>query len=280
MTSKQKLLFIGFIFCMLMNYSACRSDNAARPLATTEFTHLSLPIEGLTFLAKGKQWSAELLTFTQPIKLNIDYTNTGFVVSSNHQMGIIEGPGILCLKSGDNHFFYDVWLNNKQSAPYEMIDMRSPKTVNPDSSLHQQRIVYAIDEWSNIVRLNEREQHFEEEEVFLPPKAGIYQAQENNPISAFNVQPGSCVSIPLKAELKKGDQQVLVKAGPLKDQFNNLVADGTLVTFVYDDGQYTYRTESALINGFAQTEIPIDIRNVFQLYAQVHTTRSTTIQLN
>ncbi len=280
MMIKYTLALTGLIWYTLVSLSACRQHLLRRPVPASELTTLTVPFEGLAFVATGRNWKATLLTFTQPIELNIEYTNTGFIVFQDSPAGIIEGPGKLCLNSGNNHFFYDAWLQNQEFTSPETIDIRSPKTVNPDSSLNQQRIVFTIDEWSNIVSVNEENHLFFEEEVFLLPLAGVYRAQEYNPLSAFNVQPGSCVSIPLNAQFNEGDQHILAKAGPLKDRFDNLVADGTVVTFIYDDGQYIYRTETALINGFALTEIPFDPGNNYQLYAQVHSTHSITIQLN
>lgn len=280
MISNYNLSFCYIIIFTCMLVSSCKQTQIEKPIPSVPLTTVYWPLEETTFIASSGDWEATLFTFTQPIAIDLTYTHSGFVLSQDSPEGIVEGPVKICLKNGKHLFYYDAWLKNRKHASIESIDLRSPKTVNPDSSLYQQRIAFEIDEWSNVVRSNHDDQLFQEEEILLLPVAGIYRAQEHRPLSAFEVQSGSCVSIPIKTSLSKEGKYVLVKVGPLYDEHQNLIADGTVINLICDDGQFTYRTETALISGFAESEIPIERNRDYQINARVHTTHSRTIQFN
>ncbi|HEX4957758.1 MAG TPA: hypothetical protein VFV46_06240 [Lacibacter sp.] len=226
-----------------------------------------------------KNWKASLQSFSQPVPLQIESTDEGFALSLQHQYGITEGPAHLVLTNKDQQFVYEVNLHNSTFGLVSEADYRSPKTVNPDSSLEQHRMVHTIDEWRNLLFTQNTLSYFKEEVVDLLPTAASYRAQKQNPISAFYVQPGSPVSIPISAVYDARENVFNITAGPLKDKYNNTVANGTMVAFLYSDGLRESRMEAALLNGLATVIIPATRKNLW-LRAAVNTTTSNTIQLN
>lgn len=260
---------------LLLFITACKNKTVSKPIWINNTTLLSIPADSLIFKAKEKNWKASLQCFTQPISSQLHYTDSGFVIQVVNKEGIIEGPAQLILNYGRQYFYYDVMLVNKQIISTKK-DYRSPKTVNPDSSLQQQRIIHQIDKNRNIVSGDGN--YFKEEIITLSPKDGTYRAIENEPLSAYYVQAGSCVSINVKSSYNKERELFSVTAGPLKDKFNNTVADGTLVAFIYSDGTQTHRMEASLLDGVATVFIPSSGKKN-SLYAKVNETISNTINL-
>lgn len=255
--------------------TACNNKAVEKPVWLNETATIQMPDVLLQFSSADKKWNATLQSFTQPIPLQLNYHDSGFIIQLLNYEGVTEGKAQLILTNGKQYFYYDVLLVNEQISSTKK-DYRSPKTVNPDSSLQQQRILHQIDVNRNIISINSK--FFNEEEIILSPKAGTFRAIANEPLSAYYVQAGSCVNIHVKSTYNKEKEIFIVTAGPLKDKYNNTVADGTLVAFMYSDDEQTYRMEAALLDGVATVFIPASKRN-YSLFAKVNETISNKITL-
>ena len=77
----------------------------------------------------------------------------------------------------------------------------------------------------------------------------------------------------------KHEKQFKIIAGPLKDKFNNLSADGTVVKFYFNVDSKTQLMEKVLLKGFAEIELSAVNFYGAQLYAEVKNTQSKTIIL-
>ncbi len=267
---------ILFYLCTLL---ACKSSIIEKPVWINEEASITAPDFQLKFNTNIKNWKAVILGFTQPLPLVIQYQDSNIVVSLQNEKGIIEGPAQICLYTNDTYFYYPVNLQNKSFITADTKDYRSPKTVNPDSSLLQQSILHKIDNNRNLVYAFEKNEYFLEKEISLLPNASISRAIEDKPITAFYVLPGSCTSIPLSGTYNAEKNIFKIIAGPLKDKYNNTVADGTLVSFIYTNNIKTCRMESTLLNGFAYINIPSDNKMKFQLRAEINNTVSKTIHI-
>lgn len=266
--------YIGLFICM----AACTGSQLEKPLFLNPSTIVSVPSEKFLFRSTHKNWQASLQSFTQPVPLKLEPTDQGFALSLQHQYGIAEGPAHIVLTYEEQQFLYEVNLHNNSFGLVSEADYRSPKTVNPDSSLEQHRMLHTIDQWRNLLYKHNTGSYFKEDIIALSPVAATYRAQKEKPISAFYVQPGSAVAIPVRAVFDSKAQVFSVTAGPLQDKHQNTVANGTMVAFLYNDGRQDYRMEAALLNGSTTVRIPATARKMW-LQAVVHTTRSSTIQL-
>jgi hypothetical protein len=266
-------LFLHII--LLFSLAACKNKAIEKPVWLNESATVQMPDAILQFSSTEKKWKATLQSFTQPIPLQLNYHDSGFVIRLLNQEGVTEGKAQIILDNSKQYFYYDVLLVNKQTSSTKK-DYRSPKTVNPDSSLQQQRILHQIDANRNIISINNN--YFFEEEITLSPKAGSFRAIANEPMTAYYVQAGSCVSIIVKSTYNKEKEMFTVTTGPLKDKYNNTVADGTLVAFIYHDGEQTHRMEAVLLDGVANVFIP-STNKKYLLYAKVNETISNTISL-
>lgn len=250
-----------------------------KPVWINQQSQVYAPSDSLHFKCEGKQWKAVLVGYIQPIELKTLPTTKGITIVFARNSGVIEGPAHLILSKGDQYFMYDFNLLNTKDTIITEKDYRSPKTVNPDSSLNQQRIVFEYDQWHNLVQNKNTRAFFSEQMISLPTKAGTYHAQKDKPLSAFYVQAGSAAAIPVKATYLSKDRAFKVIAGPLKDRYNNIVANGTLVLFKYYDGSKTTIREIASLNGYATDEIKVDGGKEYLLTANIHETHSKPIML-
>lgn len=257
---------------------ACK-EQLDKPVWVNEQSQVYAPSDSLHFNCKGKEWKAVLAGYIQPIELKTIPTTNGITILFARNAGIIEGPAHLLLSKGNQYFIYDFNLLNTSDSILTEKDYRSPKTVNPDSSLNQQRIVFEYDQWHNLVQNKNTREFFSEQMISLPTKADTYQAQKNKPLSAFYVQAGSAVAIPVNATYFSKDQAFKVIAGPLRDRYNNIVANGTLVLFKYEDGSKTTIREIASLNGYAIDKIKVDGIMEYRLTANIHETYSKPIML-
>jgi hypothetical protein len=250
-----------YIIVITIFLSACKEKHE-RPVWLNPSPSLSFHFQELKFSAGKKKWKALLINSLQPIELESSYEDGILSVKPPLKGGTIEGSAEICLSLDDDNFFYPVRLQN-DTASFKPIIFRSPKTVNPDSSLNQQLILYKIDEFRNIAT-GKNNELFIEDEVSLSPRAGTYNTAD--PLKSYYVQPGSCVKIPVKSAFNSSENVFQITAGPLKDKNDNLIADGTLVTFIYDADKLS-KMETFTLKGFATAKIPA-VRN-YQIYAQI-----------
>jgi len=260
---------------LLFSLAACKNKTVEKPVWLNESATVQMPDALLQFSSTDKNWKATLQSFTQPIPLQLNYHDSGFIIQLLNYEGVTEGKAQLILNNGKQYFYYDVLLVNEKKSSTKK-DYRSPKTVNPDSSLQQQRILHQIDANRNILSISNN--YFSEEEITLSPKAGTFRAIADEPLSSYYVLAGSCVNINVKSTYNKEKEIFTVTAGPLKDKYNNTVADGTLVAFIYNDEEHSYRMETALLDGVATVFIP-SANKKYSLYAKVNETISNTISL-
>ncbi len=258
---------------------SCNRPKDAKPIWLNKSDTVSMPSGAIALKSTVSNWQCALLSFSQPLPLQTKYHKGVLTVKLKHTAGVTEGPAQLTIQNKTAFYYFDVYLKNDTTGKVSSFDYRSPKTVNPDSSLLQQRIIHLIDEWRNIVALSPRS-YFFEEDVKLSPASGVFFAQKQKPISAFYVQAGSVVKIPLKSSYLKNEEVFLVKAGPMYDEHNNQVADGTSIVFYYTTtANKQYRMEGVLLNGFCTVKIPYRHDGSYLLYAQIHKTHSNKIQL-
>jgi hypothetical protein len=129
------------------------------------------------------------------------------------------------------------------------------------------------------VELLEDGNYFFEEAIWHSPKAGTYAADTSNTLTSFYINPGSTISVPLNYSYSPEIKRFFVKAGPLKDQFNNTVADGTQVTFIYQDDSRTWIRNAHLKEGMASITVPEGPGGELTLFARVNETVSSSIKL-
>ena len=272
---KKVCIYGLFLFVLI----GCVSETLERPVCLDKSEVFFVPGGRIQFQATGKKWHASLVSFVQPILMTIHYNNTGFTVSMDSKHGVVEGNTTLCLSAENQFFYYPVNLKNKDKSIVVKKDYRSPKTINPDSSLLQQQIIHVIDAYRNLVYIPEKQTYFFESETMLMPRAATYHAMKNDGLTAYYVQPGSCTNIPVIARYNDKMKCYEVSAGKLKDRYNNTVADGTLVSFIYSDLKSTYHMESTLVNGYSSVTIPALKDEGYKLRIFVNNSVSAEIKL-
>jgi hypothetical protein len=267
-----------FHILLLLTMASCHEQVTKEPVWANATDTLVMPDFRIEFAADKEDWQAVLYTSSQPVKLSARFAEGKLVVSPQQHSGITEGPAELCLSTARENFFYTVHLINEDPGTIVNLEHRSPKAVIADFSLDQQRIIHRIDAWRNLQML-ERGGYFFEEETVLTSAAGVYQADSNNALTAYYVHPGSCISVPLRSVYREQTDSFQVTAGPLKDKYNNTLADGTLVTFIYNAAGQTWHREAALLDGLASVTLPARSNTNTAIKAVVNEIDSKTIKL-
>lgn len=269
-----------FIGCIIIIVLGCdKRKTSPKPIWVNANHIIEVPKDTLFFKTNEIGWKAILYSFIQPIELEVKEDGAGFSIHFKHNSGVVEGPANLVLYNEYVQCSYSVYLKNKTREFVVKRDYRSPKTVNPDSSLKQHRIIHQYDEWRNIVSL-QNDSLFYEDLLAIDPIVGTYRAQEDIPLSSYYVQPGSSIDVPVEATFSNEKGCFLVNIGPLKDAYNNTVADGTLLTLIYTDGLKTYQKEVQLLNGIVEAYICESMQSSLTLTVKVNEKRSKSILLS
>jgi hypothetical protein len=264
---------------ILALFFACSSKNNNDLVWVNQSDSITISTDSLIFnTIEKKGWEAYILSFTQPIPLEIVPTLTGFNIHLTEKSGIVEGPAHLIIKNDTQYKLYPIWLKNKPSTINTLTEYRSPKTVNPDSSLHQHNIYLKIDQWRNLSSIKSNNIYFNEDVIELPSTAGTYLGQNGNPISAYYIQPGSAKDIQLRSKYIKTDNSFFITTDQLRDVHDNIIADGTNMTFTYWNKLGIHRMEALSINGYVSIRIPASEKSYF-LYASIDQLKSKTIQI-
>ncbi|GHB79692.1 hypothetical protein GCM10007390_37270 [Persicitalea jodogahamensis] len=259
---------------------ACSQVPIEKPVLVSKSEIVSIPADTLSFNTSHSEWEAMLYTHIQPLKMRTHQANGRLMVFLlPGQGGILEGPARLELATGNRHFYYPVTVRNSVVKTGSMKDYRSPKTVNPDSALAQQRIVHIIDPARNLLELPGKG-YFLEQELTLDPTVAVYRANADKPLTAYYVEPGSCVNVPVQAGYKKGNNSFEVVVGPLIDRHGNTVADGTLVTLTLRSGGKVWHLEENLQNGLVSRTLPAQKFIGFDVQANVQDRFSKTLKLS
>lgn len=222
---------------------------------------------------------AVLYSFTQPITLTKEPINEGYVFSPENPSGIIEGPARLVVSSNAKMQSYKINLVNENVESIEVFDYRSPKTINPDSSLKQHQIIHHIDQWRNISFVGPNDSLFYENTLQIEPKVGFYRVFKDKPLSSYYVQAGSATELKLNFEKNYDKKVYVVGLEPLKDEYSNMVSEGTLVRFHYTESGKYFTKEVQLIEGKAKIEIDLKPGKVIKIWAQVHNLKSSLLEI-
>lgn len=226
--------FIILFFAATVLLTAC-SKPVSAPLMVTDMDTIQLPAGTIRLLSTAQDWKAVLQTVTQPVQLRTAYKGDTMILTAGDRGGYIEGPVTLDLYRHDQHYYYHGSLKNSSSGGVSMVEYRSPKTVNPDSGLQQQRIVLQMDDNRNLHDDGNNTMYFSEAKMTINAKAGTYPGRHANrnqdALSAYYVEPGSATQIVWQGIEIKDKNLYRIMVGPLLDRYGNLVADGTWVRF-------------------------------------------------
>lgn len=256
----------------------CCKKQVEMPIVLTKSDTLFYQSINLKFKTNETRWDAYLTTFTQPIKLHTSFENNVLRVYYKSKNGIIEAPTKVCLVNRNKIFTYNYFLKNSDNVKIISKDYRSSKTVNPDSSLHHDKISYKIDKWQNLISINNL--IFNQQQINHKPKVATYNAIPQKNISAYYIVPGSCTSIELNYEKDAVRGFFVVSTTQLFDKYQNIIANGTKVKFELFNNKEVFKAYSATENGVAKIRLPIQMYKGFEAKATIHLVNSPSILLN
>ena len=263
---------------LLLLLSSCDNAEVDTPVWQNRTDTLIAPDFEIEFKGIDKGWDVILYTVMQPIKLKVLQNGKTLLASFPEHKGLIDGPAHLLFISGNQQLVFPVYLRNETNLIAFYKDYRSPKSIITDLSRQQHQMIHQIDAHRNLIPLSNGGL-FHEEVLQLGTRTGIFLADDESLLTAFYINPGTAVSIPLKAKFNEKTKTYTVTAGPLVDQFKNMVSDGTLVSFHYSDSQFTWNHETTLLDGYSSISIPATSEDSVSVYAQVNMVKSNILKL-
>jgi len=204
----------------------------------------------------------------QPVELEVENHTTGFNIIASNRSIFTEGSALILVSKAERAYFFPVHLVDTLEHSYRSVDYRSPKTVNPDTGLEQQAIRWKTDENKTLVEGKDQD-FFKEYRRFLSPRTATKRAIEDEPLSTYYVRPGSVSSIPLSIRKNDATSEWDVMAGPLKDAYQNTLADGTEVSFRWESANSYYVQTARSLNGFAEIKVPVDPSMKICVHAEI-----------
>lgn len=201
-------------------------------------------------------WSAIIQTSSHPIVADFSIENDELWVAFPKDRPFVAGQAFLVLYLESKSFTFPVLLNPDLKEG-KLEDIRSPKTLNTDSSLVQQQMLYAVGKGGNLVPL-ESEGFFEEHYIHQGEKVGTFAGASDTNLSSFYITAGTPVSVPIAAQFEPVQNLFTVQAGPLKDAFQNYAPNGTLVTFTVKTESKTWIIEEVVRDGFVRIQLSED----------------------
>ena len=232
------------------------------------------------------KWEYFLLTPRQPILLRSIARGGKIVIPFQFKDQFSEGPAAICCTKNGIAFFYPLQLVYRAGDETVAVkkDYHSPKTVNPDSSLMQQRIIFVMNQQRNLLRLPPNfkkgpTRYFFSDSIRLKPVTAIYLPEPSYPVSAIYVQPGTDIPFGLTAKYVAGENAFIISTGCIKDKYENIVADGTSVSFLYRNNNSIYRMEAPSWQGIATVKIPADASQTFTVSAVINEFHSKSITI-
>jgi hypothetical protein len=268
--------FIAFTILLLL--LSCSKKEATKPLWINGNKVSYSTTDTFIFITNEKNWTASLFSFVQPLPTILNASNDTIFVQLNAAKGVLNGKAQLCLQQGNSTFNYSFYLQNKVDSTSILKDYRSPKTVNPDSSLLQHRIIHHIDSNRNIIKVKNND-YFFENSVTFSPKVKTYRAIENEPLTAHYVQAGSATAIPIQAKYNEPVQQYEIQVGIIYDAHKNIISDGTNVAFEYSNTQSKGIANATTLNGIAKVILPISKNIGYSIVAKINKIKSKPLKL-
>lgn len=267
-----------FAWILIVGYLvSCSKNKLSVPMPLSQEDNIYVQDINLFFKTNHNNWKAHLYTFNQPIELNTKYENNQLNVWYKTSKPNLEGSVKVCLSANDTCFCYNYYLQNKNNLIQFVKDYRSPKTVNPDSSLHHDKIFYVIDEAQNLKVKNNR--IFNQEQVLLEPIVKTTNAIENDNLTAYYVQPGSIKNIEIFFIKDTQSNNFIISTSLLKDKHDNIVANGTKICFESVLLNKISKAYAPTINGLASVKLPITVYKGFTLKAYSNNIYSSNITL-
>ncbi|WP_200977573.1 hypothetical protein [Echinicola sp. 20G] len=258
-------------------WGSCSVPPINEPIWLNKQNRLNEASFPLSFKIEGEAWEAILYSSIQPILLTGTFRSGMLDLEFPQGTKIIAGPANLVVYNGKKTFYYPIWID-LDSCRIDQVEFRSPKTVNTDSVLRHQQLLYKIDEVGNLRKMN-NDAWFEEQEIELEEKAGVYQTKLEDPLKSFYVQSGSPVEIPFELIYIEGVANRELVAGPMVDKYGNLLADGTLVKVELRNGSKTWLRELYSKNGVAKMTLEKGLFRKCEALAKVYQVQSKVIKI-
>ena len=267
------------IWSLILLFISCTDKFISKPILLNDHFDLSPLNDTIILKTIAKEWDVNLYGLYQPIPVNTVYKEGILKVIPQNGYLVPSSTIHLLLSFKNNYYIYEFqYINNYQD---EFIrTFRSPKTMNPDSSLIQYIQKHTVTELRNIIISDSTKEYFKEYEHSLPSIAGIYNDKHSTPISSYYIQPGSPTELILYISIDSTRKSYSIETNYLTDHYGNEIANGTLISYFIDSGASKKIIERQIMNGCSTLLLPGESFQPFRIYSIIGLTISNAIYIN
>ncbi len=264
------------IFLLLLVYS-CQSPPVKEPLWLNPTEEWAEQDEPLKFQVGDGEWKVKIQTSSQPILTDFTISKGELTIPYPTEKTVVEGMAFILLEQMEASFSYPITLK-VDSGNGKLEDIRSPKTINTDSSLVQQQLLYRFGKGGNLVP-NDSGFVFQENYLQQTPTTGTFSGDSDTQLSSFYIAAGTPSSIPLSIQYDEVENKYRVQAGPLQDIYENQTPNGTLLTFSIKIDEKTWIIEEVSREGYVRLHLDASKFSGGLIQANIAQVFSETLQL-
>lgn len=264
---------------LLVWFFSCQSPQVKQPIWINPLQEWRESDGTMKFEVQPGDWSVLIQTSSQPILADYQVEEGELRIAYPKDRCFIVGQAFIVLELEEKSFAFPVILNPELENG-KLEDIRSPKTLNTDSSLVQQQMRYSFGRGGNLVPLANGEL-FEERYISQSNKIGTFVGESDTQLSSFYITAGTPESIPMTIQIDEIQNEFTVLAGPLKDVFQNQISNGTLLTFTIRNSGKTWIIEEVAREGFVRVRLSAERfagASIHANVAQVFSEPSTLIK--
>ncbi|MDN3205626.1 hypothetical protein [Algoriphagus sediminis] len=269
----KKTLFLLLLVC----FFSCQSPEVEQPTWINPIQEWRETDGMMKFRIQPGDWSVLIQTSSQPIVTDYSIEEGELKVAYPKYRSFVEGQAFIVLKLEGKSFAFPVFLN-PELGNGKLEDIRSPKTLNTDSSLVQQQMRYSFGKGGNLIPL-ENGELFEERYISQGAKVGTFAGESDTQLSSFYITAGTPESIPMIIQFDEIQNEFTVQAGPLEDAFQNQIPNGTLLTFTIQTSGKTWIIEEVAREGFVRVRLSSERFAGASIHANVAQVFSETLTL-
>lgn len=224
------------------------------------------------------QWTTRIQTFRQTYELKNNILDSEMSIRVRLEDKFNEGDATLILSNGSHNYFYKLYLkNNYQKTNWKKFDFRSPKTVNTDSVLQHQSLLFYLDTLQNIL-MSDTQPYFPTQTVQLSPQTNKIQAIANQALTTYYITPGSPANIYLSMTYNEENNTHEIKSNVIMDKYKNVIADGTEVIFTMSKNGKIKTISTQTRGGVAMIEMALSEYEGCEIGASILFTKSNLLK--
>ncbi len=240
----------------------------------------SYPICSQEMVLKGENLEGiqevYLYTSVQNSPMDFKTENDTIHIKSKDNTNCFSGPAFIIVSTDLQKVVLPFEIPSEDQVLIQN-DFRTPKTLNTDSLVAQQSIVYEIGTHRSLLP---QAKHYAQETYYqFTPKDTTLRAREGDPKTAFYIEAGSVKDIKITLINPKANTQKYIKSNLLQDSYGNTIRNGTEGKLFITSKSGTQILRSYSQEGIMKFPLPNTIALPVNAYLEIGAYRSKPLKI-